>query len=74
MIKLSSIIKGVFRQKQIEKGTGVSDETELEYMCSYRAQGCIAIISDWVSGGFREPEDSIIRLISKLDQNTEKVF
>ena len=49
-------------------------ETELNYMCSYRAQGCVAIISDWVTGDFRESEDFIIKTISTLDSNTEKVF
>ena len=43
-------------------------------MCSYRAQGCVAIISDWVTGDFRESEDFIIKTISTLDSNTEKVF
>lgn len=73
-IKLCDIIKGVFQQKQIEKGTDGLSETELNYMCSYRAQGCVAIISDWVAGDFKEPEDFIVKTIAKLDSNTEKVF
>ena len=74
-IKLCSIIKGVFQQKQLEKQDAQKlDETELELMCSYRAQGCAAIISDWVTGDFKEPEDVIVKIISKLDSNTEKVF
>ena len=72
--KLSGIIKGVFIQKQIEKGENTLSETELEYMCSYRAQGCIGVIADWVTGGFREPEEQMIGIISKLDKNTEKIL
>lgn len=72
--ELCSIIKGVFQQKQIEKGTDGLSETELNYMCSYRAQGCVAVISDWVTGGFAESENFIVKTISKLDSNTEKVF
>jgi hypothetical protein len=43
-------------------------------MCSYRAQGCVAIISDWVTSNFKESEEFIIKTISALDSNTEKVF
>lgn len=72
--KLSEIIKGVFMQKQLEKGENNISETELGYMCSYRAQGCIAVIADWVTGGYKEPEALIIEIISKLDSNTEKII
>ena len=72
--KLSDIIKGVFMQKQLEKGENNISETELGYMCSYRAQGCIAVIADWVTGGYKEPEALIIEIISKLDSNTEKII
>lgn len=73
-IKLSEIIKGVFIQKQLENEKNSLSETELDYMCSYRAQGCIAVIADWVTGGFKEPEAVITGIISKLDKNTEKIF
>ena len=43
-------------------------------MCSYRAQGCIAVIADWVTGGCKEPEALIIEIISKLGSNTEKII
>ena len=72
--QLSGMIKGIFQQKQIEKGVGSLSENDLNYMCSYRAQGCLAIISDWVTGDFKESEDFIIKTISLLDSNTEKVF
>ena len=72
--ELSRMIKGIFQQKQIEKDQSSLSDAELNYMCSYRAQGCIAIISDWVTGDLKEPEDFIIKTISLLDSNTEKVF
>jgi hypothetical protein len=72
--ELCGIIKGVFQQKQMEKEGSKLSETELNYMCSYRAQGCVAIISDWVTSNFKESEDFIIKTISTLDSNTEKVF
>ena len=72
--ELCGIIKGVFQQKQLEKEGSKLSETELNYMCSYRAQGCVAIISDWVTSDFKESEEFIIKTISALDSNTEKVF
>ena len=72
--ELCGIIKGVFQQKQMEKEGSKLSETELNYMCSYRAQGCVAIISDWVTSNFKESEDFIIKTISTLDSNSEKVF
>lgn len=72
--ELGGIIKGVFMQKRLEKeGSGYS-ESELDYMCSYRAQGCMAIIADWVKGGYKESEEQMVAIISKLDNNTEKIF
>ncbi len=72
--ELCGIIKGVFEQKQPEKDSNSLNETELELMCSYRAQGCIAVISDWVNGGFKEPEELIVNIISRLYSNTESIF
>ena len=72
--ELCGIIKGVFEQKQPEKDSNSLNETELELMCSYRAQGFIAVISDWVNGGFKEHEELIVNIISRLDSNTESIF
>ena len=43
-------------------------------LISYRAQGCIAVISDWVNGGFKELEELIVNIISRLDSNTGSIF
>ena len=72
--KLSNIIEGIFRQVQTEKQTSGINDKELEYMSCYRAQGCLAIISKWVLGGFTEPNDFIIKTISQLDRNTEDLI
>lgn len=72
--KLSKLIEGVFRQIQSEKMRSDISDKELEYMCSYRAQGCLALISKWVLGGFEEPKEFIVATASKLDGNTEKIF
>ena len=73
-MKLSKLIEGVFRQVQNEKkGTDIND-TELAYMCCYRAQGCIAIIARWIQGDFEEPQKDIVKHLSALDLNTQRLF
>ena len=68
------MITGVFVQKQLEKADSKLTETDLNYMCTYRAQGCIAVIAEWVTKGFTEPAETISGIISRLDQNTEKIL
>ena len=34
----------------------------------------MAIIADWVKGGYKESEEQMVAIISKLDNNTEKIF
>lgn len=72
--KLYTIIEGVFRQTEIEKEVPGMSDKELEYMSSYRAQGCVAIISKWVLADFDEPSDFIVKTIAKLDNNTRRLF
>ena len=73
--KLNNIIEGVFRQVQTEKLTAKNiTDKDLEYMSCYRAQGCLAVISKWVMEDFKEPDEFIVKTISQLDLNTEKLF
>ena len=73
--KLNNIIEGVFRQVQTEKLTSKNiTDKDLEYMSCYRAQGCLAVISKWVMEDFKEPDEFIVKTISQLDLNTEKLF
>lgn len=72
--KFSKLMEGLFLQIQAEKQhSDISDNT-LEYRNCYRAQGCIAVISKWVLGDFEESADFIVRIISELDHNTEKLI
>ena len=72
--KMSNIIEGVFRQVEIEKQTSDTKDKRLEYLSCYRAQGCLSVISKWVQGGFEEPEDFIVKTMTELDSNTQKLF
>ena len=70
--KLSHMIEGVFLQIGSEKtGRDVNDR-ELAFISCYRAQGCLAVISKWVQGGFEEPQELIARNIAALDSNIAK--
>lgn len=72
--KLTNIIEGVFRQVQTEKQTSDINDKKLEYMSCYRAQGCLAVISKWVLEDFKESDEFIVKTISQLDLNTEKLI
>ena len=69
--KMQQLIEGVLRQIQIEKHGTSREDKKLEYMSSYRSQGCLAVISKWVLGNMEEPEEFIIQTITELDQNME---
>ncbi len=69
--KLYKLIEGLFMQMQKEKGSKASDK-HLGFMSSYRAQGCLAVVSRWVQEGFAEPPESVVGIISGLDSNTQR--
>lgn len=73
-IKLSKLIEGVFKQIQKEKNGVDINDTELSYMCCYRAQGCIAVIAKWIQGDFKESQEMIVKHLAVLDVNTQKLF
>jgi hypothetical protein len=67
-------MEGLFRKIICEKkNTDISDN-RIEYLSCYRTQGCIAIIEKWVAGGLSEPKEFIIKTVSELDDNTEKLI
>ena len=74
LMKLSKLIEGVFRQMQKEKSGSRINDTELTYMCCYRAQGCLAVIAKWVQGGYEEKQDIIVKNLSALDSSTQRLL
>ena len=66
--KLCNMIEGILRQIQSEKTSADIQDKGLEYICTYRAEGCLAIISKWVLGDFTEPKKFIIDIISDIDE------
>ena len=74
LAKFSKCIDGLFRQIESEKlGINLTD-SKLMYQTRYRSQGCIAVIMQWVTDGFTEPKEFIVKTLSELDNNTEKIF
>ena len=71
---LTQMIEGVFRQVESEKTGSKLDDKRLAYMSRYRAQGCLAVISMWVEGGFAEPKEFIVETITELDNGIEGLF
>ncbi len=70
--RFNRCLEGSFRAYEAEKkATSVKDIT-LRYQTNYRSRGCVAIISLWVKGGYVEPKDFIVKMLSELDSNTEK--
>ena len=72
--KLSKLIEGLFLKLESEKCGEKLDNKELCYLSTYRAQGCLAVISRWVLGGFEDTQEMISKMLSILDESTEKLF
>ena len=70
---LTQMIEGVFRQVESEKTGSNLDDKRLAYMSRYRTQGCLAVISMWVEGGFAEPKEFIVETITELDNSIEGI-
>ena len=68
------MIEGVFRQVESEKTGSNIDDQHLAYRSRYRAQGCLAVLSMWVEGGFIEPKEFIVETITELDNSIEDLF
>lgn len=72
--KLSKLIEGMFKKLYSDKLGIKMDNKELEYICCYRSQGCLAVIQRWVVNGLEEPADYIVKSLSSLDRHTEQYF
>ena len=72
--KFDKLMEGLMKQLQNERQEKVKDSRKLDYLNCYRAQGCIAVIGKWVLGGFSDPKDFVIKIISSLDISTEDLM
>ena len=66
-------MEGLFRQIESERLNIDVNDKKLLYQSCYRSQGCIAVISKWVTDNFSESKDFIVKTVSELDTNTEQL-
>ncbi len=72
--KIFKSLEGLFKQMAAEKlDTDLKDDT-LSFRTNYRSMGCISVMVKWVSEGYKQPKEFIVKLISELDANTEKLL
>ena len=72
--KFDKLLSGLFLKMQSEKQAVALDDRRLSFQNSYRSQGCIAVISKWVLGSFEDDKAFIVKTLSELDRNTEKLI
>ncbi|MCR5121137.1 MAG: TetR/AcrR family transcriptional regulator [Ruminococcus sp.] len=72
--KFGKIMEGLFRQLLTEQQDLDLNDSRTIFQSCYRTQGCIAVIEKWVRNDLAEPKEFIIKTISELDKNTEKLI
>lgn len=71
--KFDRCIDGLFRQTISEKHSIGLNDTLLSYQTRYRSQGCVAVLEKWVTDGFSEPKEFIVKTLSGLDTSIDKL-
>ena len=70
--KFDRLLSGLFLKMQSEKQDVPLGDRRLGFQNRYRTQGCIAVVSKWVLGGFTDSKEFIVKTLSELDLNTER--
>lgn len=73
-VKFEKILEGLLLKIESEKTGAKLKDVKLSYQTCYRAQGCIAVLSRWMEDGRDQSKDFIVKVLSELDANTEKVM
>lgn len=72
--KIYKALEGLFKQLAAEKhDTDIKDD-RLDYLTRYRSRGCISVLDKWVNDGFVQSKEFIIKLMSELDSNMDKII
>ncbi len=71
--KFVKVLEGLFRKIEAEKKGSDFSDIKLSYQTSYRARGCIAVLTRWLDDP-DQSKDFIIRVLSELDVNVEKAM
>ena len=73
-IRFEKLLEGLLQKIEAEKkGTDIKN-IKLSYQTSYRAQGCIAILTRWIEDEPSQSKDFVVKVLSELDSSVEKVM
>lgn len=72
--KFYDVVGFLCRKTWTEKLNLDPEDARFKYIIRYHSIGSMAIVSKWVFTDFKEPKDFIIKVLSELDQNTEKLM
>ena len=72
--KFVKMLEGLFQKIESEKKGSAINNVKLSYQTSYRARGCIAILSRWLEEDSKQPKDFIVQVLSELDSSVVKVM
>lgn len=72
--KFLNMIEGVFHLIQTEKCKVDFNDNRLEYLSAFWSSGCVAVVEKWVQNDYAQSRDFVIKTISELDNNMEKLI
>jgi AcrR family transcriptional regulator len=73
-VKVNDVFTRLCRKVWAERcGSNIDDKT-LDEIILYHSTGCMAIIAKWVLTDYKESRDFIIKVLSELDKNAEKLL
>ena len=72
--KFERILDGLMGKIESERTGAKLTDKKLVYQTWYRSQGCIAILTKWVEDDLDQPREFILKTLSELDSNTEKIM
>ncbi|MCR4688740.1 MAG: TetR family transcriptional regulator C-terminal domain-containing protein [Saccharofermentans sp.] len=72
--KFERILDGLLKTIESERKGHSLKDIKLTYQTWYRSHGVIAVLTKWVEDGLDQPKEFVIKTLSELDSNTEKIM
>ena len=72
--KLSAMSQDLCRRKWEKCWQGKPVDAKAEMVISYHVNGSLSILSDWILGGRKWPEDEVIEILTYLERQTEELL
>ena len=70
--KLSTMSQDLCRRKWEKYWQGKPVDAKAEMVISYHVNGSLWILSDWILGGRKWPEQEVIEMLTLLERQTEE--